>query len=450
LIEIVAVNQRTPDGQSVPANIDALAGQVDVFVKVDPGEEILQEVSVRLAVGDDTMARTHVLGDRVARVATDASANLLVFTLNTALFNATTGVPTLHNGPLTISATGTSTTGTTLLATSTAACQLNNADAVVLAETFAAYTDADGRPTSTSTTDAEGRNWKRGSVTVAVLPILYSGRQMVGGSIAISIPGANGVALIRPIAPGAVTATWSATATTGLHITGLKLVGDGFEADGITPRGVTPSVVAIDDSGKDLALKLLNFEQPGLNLPDPTFRLDNEAGPQIVSAAIVTALRTFMNELSRIVVDNPEALHRLEWRQMEQLIAHALESVGFDVTLTPGSKDGGKDIIARCKVATAEHTYYIEVKHWDTQRVGAERVEEFVEVNVADETTGGVFISTSGYTSAVYRHRAQITRGIVRLGTASTVFALVQHSMRARDGIWRLENLPEILFAHTE
>src|SRR6185503_6948933 len=53
--------------------------------------------------------------------------------------------------------------------------------------------------------------------------------------------------------------------------------GAGFEANGTTPLGVTPGVVVLDNVGNDVPMVVLNFTQPGLNLPNPTFRLDNSA-----------------------------------------------------------------------------------------------------------------------------------------------------------------------------
>jgi hypothetical protein len=38
-------------------------------------------------------------------------------------------------------------------------------------------------------------------------------------------------------------------------------------------------------------------------------------------------------------------LDHLEWRDLERMMARVMEGLGFKVTLTPPSKDGGKDLI---------------------------------------------------------------------------------------------------------
>ncbi|MDB4890261.1 MAG: type restriction endonuclease [Gemmatimonadetes bacterium] len=161
---------------------------------------------------------------------------------------------------------------------------------------------------------------------------------------------------------------------------------------------------------------------------------------------LAEAVQHLATELCRIVANDPCALDHIEWRDLERLIAAALRDIGFTILLTRPSKDGGKDIVARCQVVNESHTFYIEVKHWRKKRVGEQDIKSFVKVNVADGTQGGLFLSTSDYSGAVYQHRAEITRDLVHLGNRQTVVALARHAIRSRDGLWLGSNLPEILF----
>jgi restriction system protein len=61
---------------------------------------------------------------------------------------------------------------------------------------------------------------------------------------------------------------------------------------------------------------------------------------------VTPIFRRFVRELSR----DPAALHRLNPRQMEELVAGAYDEEGCKVTLTPRSGDGGRDVIATSPV----------------------------------------------------------------------------------------------------
>ena len=46
---------------------------------------------------------------------------------------------------------------------------------------------------------------------------------------------------------------------------------------------------------------------------------------------------------------DPRAVYALDWRQLEETIAGAYQSAGYEVTLTPRSGDLGRDVIATKK-----------------------------------------------------------------------------------------------------
>ncbi|UWU12250.1 restriction endonuclease [Sinorhizobium medicae] len=72
------------------------------------------------------------------------------------------------------------------------------------------------------------------------------------------------------------------------------------------------------------------------------------------------------------------------------------DGLGFKVTLTPGSRDGGKDVILECEFAGKQATYYVEIMHWrSSARVGADAVEKLLKVIVREEKAGSFFLSTA-------------------------------------------------------
>jgi small GTP-binding protein len=166
---------------------------------------------------------------------------------------------------------------------------------------------------------------------------------------------------------------------------------------------------------------------------------------------VAKIIRVMADCLCEAVAKNPAALHEIEWRDLERLIARALEEIGFSVVLTPPAKDGGKDIIANCIVENEEKIYYIEIKHWRKRgRPGTKQIYEFIEVNACDNTNGGLFISASGFTDIVYGRLSELSRQNVRLGNQDKIVSLCQQYIRKRDGFWCCKTpLPELLFAQT-
>lgn len=310
-VTISSINQTNGAGQSVPANLTGAAGQLDVILNVDTNGQQLKSVSATMTCpGPTTMTQTQTISAASSDIAAEAAAAPITLSFNTGLFNATTGVPTLRNGQCSLAATATTNASTPQTATVNTGLVLANADGVVMSETFAGFTNAEGVATKTAANDGGGLPWKGGAVTISALPVLYSGRTLTGGgTVSITLPGATGATqTITVAAAGAQTATWSATASNGSRVTGLTVncgaagvaanqcaptpPGATFpnEANGTTPLGVVPGVVALDNAGNDLGLVILNFTQPALNLPNPSFRLDNTA-PQPPTTFMIESRR---------------------------------------------------------------------------------------------------------------------------------------------------------------
>ena len=128
-----------------------------------------------------------------------------------------------------------------------------------------------------------------------------------------------------------------------------------------------------------------------------------------------------------------------------------LEELGFKIELTPPSKDGGKDIVAKCKVKNQKRVYFIEVKHWRRgSRPGPTHVSDFLEVNLLNETDGGLFLSSSGYSSPVYRRLSELSKQNIKLGDTTKIVSLCQNFVSKQEGLWIPEHpLPQLLFSET-
>ncbi|TAX46683.1 restriction endonuclease (plasmid) [Rhizobium leguminosarum] len=162
-----------------------------------------------------------------------------------------------------------------------------------------------------------------------------------------------------------------------------------------------------------------------------------------------TEVRIMLRELSerfaRLIARDPGAVAHLEWRDVERIVAEVFDGLGFRVTLTAGSKDGGKD---ECEVAGKQATYYVEIKHWrSSTRVGADAVMKLLKVIVTEKKAGGLFLSTYGFTENAFEQLTMIEREKLRFGDQEKIVTLCRTYVKAKSGIWSPpENLTEVLF----
>jgi HJR/Mrr/RecB family endonuclease len=171
---------------------------------------------------------------------------------------------------------------------------------------------------------------------------------------------------------------------------------------------------------------------------------------------IGTEVRILMQNVSRqlaeMIAKNPAALNEIEWRDLERIIAEVFSGLGFDATLTPGSKDRGKDVILECEISNEKRSYIIEIKHWRSgNRVGHGAVGDFLHVITRENRNGGLFLSTYGYCDNAFEHLTHIERRKLRFGSGDKVVGLCRSYIKAKAGIWSPPQImDEVLFEETE
>lgn len=103
------------------------------------------------------------------------------------------------------------------------------------------------------------------------------------------------------------------------------------------------------------------------------------------------------------------ALREIPWRRLEELVAELLRSQGLEIYVTPRSRDGGRDIVARGELIPGEPSLIaVEVKQKAV--VGIEDVQRALRAN---EDFPGLLLATAGRFSAgvvreKQRHRNQL------------------------------------------
>jgi len=145
-------------------------------------------------------------------------------------------------------------------------------------------------------------------------------------------------------------------------------------AAGLTLSAVVDRRRAAASGFATLVDELLNSGVGGAEL---LYRLPDD---RVVAAAAPDIV--FVDSgVMRYLAENPSALHLLEPRQFEEVIAEIWRARGYDVELTPRTRDGGKDIYAVSSPLYGSLLYIIECKRNHPSRpVGVEIVRSLYGV----------------------------------------------------------------------
>ncbi len=207
----VAGNLNAP----VPVPPAAVAGQINVSVNMNPGTEKMDSVVVTVngksaATQLFTAAQAAALrGAADAAAADQALQATLVFSVNTAAYNTTTGAPTFLNGPATIAVVGYGHQGgTAAVNTSSSGVNLlfGNADGWIVAQTIS---------TTKTANNGAGFAYTTGGVSVTAIPVLYSGLTIGTASVNFGSAACDdsgiGQRNAALVAPAAGTFAWTAS-----------------------------------------------------------------------------------------------------------------------------------------------------------------------------------------------------------------------------------------------
>jgi HJR/Mrr/RecB family endonuclease len=108
-----------------------------------------------------------------------------------------------------------------------------------------------------------------------------------------------------------------------------------------------------------------------------------------------------------LVSKEPELLWKFPPRKFEEIVAELLLKQGYEVELTPPSRDGGFDMYAAKKDGLGQFLYLVECKRYvPPTKVGVEVVRSLHGTVQARRATAGVVVTTSYFTSCAeeFRH----------------------------------------------
>ncbi|MFA6167656.1 MAG: hypothetical protein WC700_13640 [Gemmatimonadaceae bacterium] len=219
----VSIASITTGALNVPVNPLAVAGQMDVTLNINPGTQTISKVELLVGgvvAGSQTFTAAQSAALRYAAdeaIAAQTTFPQVVFSVNTAAFNATTGVPTYLNGSQAVQAKLYTTAGGTTSAASASVTQN-----LVFANVNAfAFTTTVGGTTATAN-DAAGYRYTKGDVSISLLPVSYTGVAAAAitanfGTVACNNNAIQPSKALTAPAAGAYawTATWANSGTAG-------------------------------------------------------------------------------------------------------------------------------------------------------------------------------------------------------------------------------------------
>jgi len=123
------------------------------------------------------------------------------------------------------------------------------------------------------------------------------------------------------------------------------------------------------------------------------------ATPDIICPSVKIEIATVNEALIRYLSDHPQMIYNLRPRQFEELVAELFRDFGYEVVLTPRSRDGGVDVRAIHKDSIGTLLYLIECKrHKPDNPVGVDVVRALYGVAAAEQATYGILAATSYFT----------------------------------------------------
>jgi hypothetical protein len=149
----------------------------------------------------------------------------------------------------------------------------------------------------------------------------------------------------------------------------------------------------------DLALKKANAEELFFK-PKPAGEQLFAIQPGLLIPEFKLQLAQVNEELIRYLASHPAILHSLDPRLFEELIGELFRDLGYEIIVTPRSRDGGVDIRAIQKSSVGTVLYLVECKRYGPERpVGVEIVRKLYGVVAAEHASCGVLATTSYFTA---------------------------------------------------
>ncbi|MCX6829060.1 MAG: restriction endonuclease [candidate division Zixibacteria bacterium] len=156
-------------------------------------------------------------------------------------------------------------------------------------------------------------------------------------------------------------------------------------------------------TANEIVKSLGDFEEPCLFGPDgrPLTKDSYDA--------IITDISSVNDDLLRKLEKDPKIFYQLSSRKFEEVIAEVFNRMGYQIILTPATRDGGKDIYAAKKDNLGTFLYIVECKKFGPDNhVGVSLVRELYGVVQAERATAGILATTSFFSKPAQEFQESI------------------------------------------
>lgn len=120
-----------------------------------------------------------------------------------------------------------------------------------------------------------------------------------------------------------------------------------------------------------------------------------------------------------------DQVSRLDWEEMQELVAGLLRAMGYKTRISPSGPDRGKDIVASPDGFGFESPrIVVEVKH-RAGSMGAGEIRSFLGGRHADDK--GLYVSTGGFSKEAYYEAERANIPVTLMNINDLVEALIEH-----------------------
>jgi len=137
----------------------------------------------------------------------------------------------------------------------------------------------------------------------------------------------------------------------------------------------------------------------GIDLVVPQKNLVEFAKPKLILTG---------ETLAQCLKDKPQDVYNLSPREYEILLAELLDGMGYEVELTPETRDGGKDIMAYMNTPHGRILCLVEAKKYRADRpVGVGLVRELYGTFIDSNATNAMLVTTSKFSKDAREFQAR-------------------------------------------
>lgn len=128
----------------------------------------------------------------------------------------------------------------------------------------------------------------------------------------------------------------------------------------------------------------------------------------IPPTGLIDVAKCISEELIKYLKSHPKALYEIRPRQFEELIAEIFKSFGWEVELTPETRDGGYDLFAICKdISGLKSKWIIECKKYaENRKVGVDIIRSLYGVKKTQHGANALLATTSFFSNEAVKYKS--------------------------------------------